>query len=117
MSRARRHRGVVVALVDDIFPENWADFLNIPPWPETAADIVCGLTPRRWGQLARFARTVQERAICEMLAEGRSAAEVGEALRRRLTATRIRQVATGVYQRVVGPQDHQGDMFPPGGGL
>ena len=113
MSRARAHCGVVIGFADDLLPENWRDFLDIPRWPEVSAGIVCGLTPRRWGQIARFARTIQERSVCELLAAGHSAAEVGEALEPSLTATRIRQVAVGVYQRVVGP-DPQGDMFPGG---
>ncbi len=107
------HRGVVVGFVDDIFPENWADFLDIPNWPETSSMPVCGVGPARWWQLARHARTIQERVVCELLAEGHSAAEVGEAFKSPLTATRVRQVAVGVYQRVVRP-DPQGDMFPGG---
>lgn len=109
--KLRRHRGVVIGFADDLLPENFHDFMEIPHWPEVAADIVCGLGPARWGQIARFARTVQERVVLDMLAEGRSAAEAGEVLGPPLTATRVRQVATGVYQRVVGPQDPQGDMF------
>ncbi len=113
-SQSRKHRAIVVGFIDDLFPKNWNDFLDIPPWPETSSPLVSGLTPRRWGQLARHARTVKERAICEMLAEGHTAAGVGEALRPRLTATRVRQIATGVYRRVVGPQS-QTDMFFGGG--
>ena len=107
----RRHRGVVIGFADDLLPENFHDFMEIPRWPEVAADTVCGLSPARWGQIARFARTVQERVVLDMLAEGRSAAEVGEAFKPPLTATRVRQVAVGVYQRVVGPQGPQRDMF------
>jgi hypothetical protein len=113
--KLRRHRGVVVGFVEDLLPPDFHDWMDIPNWPETAADTVCGLSPARWGQIARFARTVQARAICEMLAEGRSAAAVGEAFKPPLTATRVRQVATGVYLRVVGRPDPQGDMFPGGG--
>jgi hypothetical protein len=109
--KKRRHRGVVVGFVEDLLPPDFHDWMDIPNWPETSASIVCGLAPRRWGQIARWARSVQERVVCELLGEGHSAAEVGEVLRPRLTATRVRQVATCVYQRVVGPQDHQGDMF------
>ena len=109
--KLRRHCGVVVGVVEDLLPPDFHDWMDIPNWPETSASIVSGLTPWRWGQIARHARTVQERAICEMLAEGYSAAEAGEVLGPPLTATRVRQVATGVYQRVVGPQDPQGDMF------
>ena len=85
--------------------------MEIPHWPESAAEAVCGLSPRRWGQIARFARTVQERVVLDMLAEGCSAGETGEALDPPLTSTRVRQVATGVYQRVVAGPDPQGDMF------
>ena len=113
-AKVRKHRGCVVGFVADLLPPDFHDWLDIPNWPETSSMPVCGLGPARWGQLARFARTIQERAVCELLAEGHSAAEVGEALEPSLTATRIRQVAVGVYRRVVGP-DPRGDMFPGGG--
>ncbi len=109
----RRHRGIVIGFSEDLLPENFHDFMDLPAWPETSSPIVCGLSPRRWGQLARHARAISERVVCEMLSEGHSAAEVGEVLEPPLTATRVRQIATGVYKRVVG-RGAQGDMFDGG---
>lgn len=114
MTIQRRHRGIVIGFSEDLLPENFHDFMDLPAWPETSSTIVCGLTPRRWGQLARHARTIQERGVCELLAEGHSAAEVGEALEPPLTATRVRQIAVSVFKRVSAPRRLQGDMFPRG---
>lgn len=112
MTRARRHRGVVVGPVEDLLPEDFHDWMDIPNWPETSSPIVCGLTPRRWGQLVRFTRTYQERGVCQLLSEGRNAAEIGEVLWPQVTATRVRQIATTVFKRVAsGSPDPQGDMF------
>lgn len=113
MIRARRHRGVVVGFADDILPNNWADFLDIPNWPEAAADIVCGLSPRRWGQIVRWGRTGQEKVVCKFLSEGRTAREIGAVLCPPVTPTRVRQIATTVFKRAAGgaPPDPQGDMF------
>ncbi len=115
VKKSRKHRGIVVGLVEDLLPSDFHDWMEIPNWPETSSPIVCGLGPARWAQLARFARTAQERGVCELLAEGRSAAAIGAVLWPPVTPTRVRQVATDVFKRVVrGAQDPQTDMFPGG---
>ena len=112
----RKHRGAVVGFVEDLLPPGFYDWMEIPNWPETSSPTVCGLSPRRWGQLVRWGRTGQEKAVCQLLSEGRSAREIGAALRPPVTPTRVRQVATGVFKRVGAGPDPQGDMFDNDGG-
>ena len=111
--KLRRHRGVVVGFVEDLLPPDFHDWMDIPNWPETSSPIVSGLSPHRWGQLVRWGRTGQEKVVCQLLSEGRTAVDIGGVLWPPLTPTRVRQIATTVFKRVVAGagQDPQGDMF------
>ena len=113
--KVRRHRGVVVGFVEDLLPPDFHDWMDIPSWPETSSQIVCGLSPRRWGQLVRFTRTFQEHTVCKLLSEGHSARDISDALWPPVTPTRVRQIAATVFKHATAGPDPQRDMFPGGG--
>jgi hypothetical protein len=109
--RPRRHRGSIIGFIDDIFPTGWADWLEVPAWPETTSTVIFGLTPLRWGQLADRARTIQERTVAQQLGEHSTIAEI--AMTMGLSQKRIEQIARGLFDRVAKPP-RQVDMFDGG---
>lgn len=106
MSRDRR----VVFLIDDLLPENWQDIFTFPVWPDLMPDLQIGLSPGRWRQLQRFARTAKERAILELLASGDSAMDIAEQMHRTPAAVRI--AAKKVFARALLTEGCE----PPAGG-
>lgn len=110
-----RHHGVVVGLIDDLFPEDWPDFLDIPPWPDLKPGVEMGLSPGRWRQLKAYARTLQEQTVVEALAAGGSARSIAEQTGK--TASRVRQIAGDVFARAIAEGREpppQSDMFRGG---
>ncbi len=111
-SKARRHRGVVAVFIDDVFPPGWADWLEVPAWPETMEDApLCGLGARRWRHLADYAKTLQEQQVARQLGEYSSVAEVAVAMG--LSVKRVQQIGRGLLDRVAKPRTapRQVDMF------
>ncbi len=114
--KTRRHRGVVPCFIDDIFPHGWADWMDIPSWPDVVVqDAIFGLTAIRWAQLADRARTIQERTVTQQLGEHSTIAEI--AVTTGLSPKRVEQIARGLFDRVAKPPAaaHQMDMFEDGG--
>lgn len=113
--KTRRHRGVVPYFIDDIFPSDWADWMDIPHWPETCDEApLCGLGPKRWKMLADFAKTIQEREVALALGDHSTVVEVAMAMG--LSAKRVQQIGRQILDHVVKPQrQHQVDMFEDGG--
>ena len=109
--KTRRHRGVVPYFIDDIFPSDWADWMDIPAWPETVEEApLCGLGPKRWRHLADYAKTLQEHEVATRLGDYATVTEVAAAMG--LSGKRVQQIGRGLLDRVAKPQTaHQADMF------
>ena len=90
-NRARREQARCTALTHDNLTE-------ASPWILPARPV-CGLSPKRWAQLAQLAETKSERAVAPMLAEGARVVEIAERLHR--TRRRIEQIAASLRKRAV----------------
>ncbi len=112
----RVHRGVVICAIEDIFPEGWQEWMDIPTWPETCDEApLCGLGPKRWRMLADFAKTLQEQQVARQLGEYSSVAEIAATLG--LSEKRVAQLARQLLDRVAKPKTQvQVDMFEDDGG-
>lgn len=110
--KRRQHRGVVSGFIADLFPKGWEDWLDIPE-PTYTNEVIFGLTPLRWEQLADRARTIQERTVAQQLGEHSTVAEI--AMIMGLSQKRVEQIARGLFDRVAKPQrQRQVDMFDGG---
>lgn len=108
----RIHRGVVICAIEDIFPEGWQEWMDIPAWPETIEETpLCGLGPKRWRMLADYARTIQEREVAKMLGDYSTVVEIATVMR--LSPKRVQQIGRGLLDRVAKPHTapRQIDMF------
>ena len=106
----RIHRGVVICNIDDILPDGWADWMDIPTWPETVEETFCGLGPRRWATLADRAKTLQEQQVARQLGEYSSIAKIAATMG--LSVKRVTQLAKQLLDRVAKPKTQvQVDMF------
>ncbi len=105
----RQHRGVVAGFIDDLIKPGWQDWMEIKE-PVYTHDVIFGLTPLRWGQLADRAKTIQEREIALALGDHSTVAEVAKTLG--LSTKRVEQVARGLFDRIAKPPaGRQIDMF------
>ena len=99
-NRVARQQARCVPLVYETSGERDAslDVAQAQPW-SLPSRPVCGLSPRRWQQLAPLAETKSERAVAPLLAEGARVIEIAERLHR--TRRRIEQVAASLRRRAV----------------
>ncbi|MHB1609844.1 MAG: hypothetical protein ACYCXX_14670 [Acidiferrobacter thiooxydans] len=113
----RIHRGVVICNINDILPEGWQDWMEVPAWPETCDEApLCGLGPKRWRTLADRAKTIQEREVAKRLGDYSTVEEVAEAMG--LSKKRVQQIGRQLLDHVVKPKAGrvQVDMFDGDGG-
>lgn len=92
-NRARREQARCSALTHDNLDVDQANLWTLPAKP------VCGLSPKRWAQLAQLAETKSEKAVAPLLAEGARVIEIAERLHR--TRRRIEQIAASLRRRAI----------------
>lgn len=97
--------------IDDLIPE-WEDTLMTQSiWDQVEdqpATVVLGLCVRRWKQVKKFARTLTEQRILEILGAGGNVGDAARELHK--TERRIRQIMQSFFERVTNPQPTVGEM-------